>query len=161
MSTNDVPGAKASNKDELAMGCWAEHEDGSLIFVEGTEGATIVYCIFDVSKEPVVQYRDAMPEASFKSTFSWGPKAAAGVKWTWHDKTPFDWKRVMSRFPDGQGHASADGTMSAAERVAESLRLRGQAYAGDKEGRGEATVPRAAADLLTRIGDAIVRELRR
>lgn len=31
MSTNDVPGAKTENRDVLAMGCWAEHEDGSLI----------------------------------------------------------------------------------------------------------------------------------
>jgi len=33
MSTNDVPGAKAANNDALAMGCWAEHADGSLILM--------------------------------------------------------------------------------------------------------------------------------
>ena len=36
MSTNDVPGAKAANGDELAALNWAEHDDGSYIFVLGT-----------------------------------------------------------------------------------------------------------------------------
>lgn len=38
MSTNDVPGANPVNKDILAAGCWAEHADGSLLFVKGNEG---------------------------------------------------------------------------------------------------------------------------
>lgn len=49
MSTNDVPGANPKNADVLAMGCWAEHEDGSLIFVESVEGGTVVYSIFDIA----------------------------------------------------------------------------------------------------------------
>ena len=50
MSTNDVPGANPANRDELAMGAWAEHADGSLIFVESTEGGTCIYEVFDLSE---------------------------------------------------------------------------------------------------------------
>jgi len=72
MSTNDVPGAKPENHDVLAMGAWAEHDDGSLIFVEAVEAGTVVYSIFDV-QDPPVEYRDAMPETGFKERFSWRP----------------------------------------------------------------------------------------
>src|SRR6267142_1681110 len=102
MSTYDVPGARSSNHDELAMGCWAEHDDGSLIFVESTEGSRVVYSIFDMAKDPVVEYRDAMPEVSFKRTFSWqegdnGNRALGKEKWLWHDKTPFPWDKVIKK----------------------------------------------------------------
>src|SRR5262245_2443793 len=121
MSTNDVPGANPANNDELAMGCWAEHDDGSLIFVESTEANRVIYSIFDLAKEPPIEYRDAMPESSFKKTFSW--KTGAFEKWTWHDKTPFPWDRIIENgFADGEKPVSADHTLTAAERVAESLR---------------------------------------
>lgn len=129
MSTSDVPGANPANNDQLAMGCWAEHSDGSLIFVESTEGGRVIYSVFDMSKEPPIEYRDAMPEGSFKNTFTWKPGKSTGTpneKWTWHDKTPFPWDRVIKRgVTDGPRHPSADHLMSAAERVAQSLRLRG------------------------------------
>ena len=54
MSTTDVPGANPANRDELGVGSWAEHADGSLIFVESTEGDRVVYSMFDVSAEPVM-----------------------------------------------------------------------------------------------------------
>lgn len=74
MSTNDVPGAIENNHDELAMGCWAEHEDGSLLFVESTEGGRVIYSIFNMSVEPIVEYRDAMPLRGFEDLFSWSRK---------------------------------------------------------------------------------------
>lgn len=122
MSTNDVPGAVAGNNDTLAMGCWAEHQDKSLMFVESTEGGNVVYSMFDVSREPAIEFRDAMPEADFKKTFSWPNKL--GEKWTWHDKTPFPWDQVMKDFPAGSRVASAGAMQTAARRAAEALGLR-------------------------------------
>lgn len=127
MSTHDVPGAKAKNADVLAMGCWAEHEDGSLIFVEATETGTVVYSIFDL--RVMREYRDAMPEVGFKDLFTWRPEADDAddnLQWTWHDKTPFPWSRVMRDFPSGERHVSATDEMTAAQRVADSLNLRAE-----------------------------------
>ncbi len=125
MSTADVPGSKASNNDKLAMGCWAEHDDGSMIFVESTEGDRVIYSVFDMAKAPIVEYRDAMPTAGFNTQFSYGTKSKE--KWTWHDKTPFPWDKVIKAGArDGQRFASAEDQLNAAERVAESLRLKGQ-----------------------------------
>lgn len=126
MSTNDVPGANPVNRDELSMGCWAEHTDGSLILVEGNENHQVVYSIFDTSKDPVVEYRDAMDEKGFKSKFSWDPKSQDSIKWTWHDKTSFPWKRVMKDFDDGPRYASGRDFLSVAARVAESMGLKGK-----------------------------------
>src|SRR5437868_2055043 len=97
MATTDVPGANPANGDQLKMGCWAEHSDGSLIFVESTEGGRVVYSIFDMSKMPIIEYRDAMPEDTFKKTFSRrdGNLLIRTINWTWHDKTPFPWDRVI------------------------------------------------------------------
>lgn len=132
MATSDCPGHNPVNNDELAMGCWAEHADGSLMFVQSTEGNRVVYSMFDLSKTPPIEYRDAMAEVTFKKTFSWQPANPASEKWKWHDKTPFDWDRVIKAgFQDGQQFPSAEHLMTAAERVAESLRLKGQKVAGD------------------------------
>lgn len=132
MSTNDVPGAVASNRDELGIGCWAEHEDGSLIFVESTENGRVIYSIFDMRKNgDIVEYRDAMKEKAFKKHFSWKPEAdddeeLEGIKWTWHDKTPFPWDRVIAEgAKDGPRFTHADQLLSAAEKVARSRELRG------------------------------------
>lgn len=135
MATNAVPGAVAANYDELAVGCWAEHADGSLIFVEGVAEGSVVYCIFDVAK--ALAYRDAMSEKGFKKQFSWDPKKKDAIKWTWHDKTPFDWSRVMD-LPPGPAYPSAAHQLSAAEQVAEKLKLRGEAIDTEaiRTGRG-------------------------
>lgn len=118
------------------MGAWAEHDDGSLIFVENTEGSRVIYSIFDMSKEPPIEYRDAMPETSFKRTFSWDQTNKKSEKWTWHDKTPFPWDRIIKHgFPDGGRLPSAEHVLTAAERVAESLRLRGEAFERDASHR--------------------------
>lgn len=121
MSTHDVPGANPSNGDTLAMGCWAEHADGSLILVQSTEsGAAIkdrvVYDIFDMSRKPVLFYRDAMPRKAFDKRYS-------KPDWTWHDKTPFDWDRVIAVGAPRPQHADAREFVSEAQRVADALGL--------------------------------------
>lgn len=123
MSTHDVPGANPVNGDALAMGCWAEHSDGSLILVESTEGSRVIYSIFDMAKEPPIEYRDAMPEVSFHSTFSWANagKRSLNEKWTWHDKTPFPWDRIIKNGArDGSRLPAAEHVLNAAERIMES-----------------------------------------
>lgn len=127
MSTNDVPGANPANHDSLAMGCWAEHEDGSLIFVKSTEGNRVIYEMYDLSSPTIVQYTDAMLEDAFKKQFSYDAKKTKSVKWVWHDKVSFPWDRIIKAGArDGVGYASADDQLSAAARVALSLSLRGK-----------------------------------
>lgn len=128
MSTHDVPGANPANGDVLAAGSWAEHVDGSLIFVEGNEGGRVIYSMFDMAKDPPIEYRDAMPEVSFKDSFSWKPKDKKSIKWTWHDKTPFNWDRIIKKgITDGPRLPSAGHVLTAAEQIAESLALRARA----------------------------------
>lgn len=127
MATNDVPGANPANADQLRMGCWAEHEDGSLLFVKSVEGKRVIYELYDTSADPIVQYTDAMPEDGFKTQFSWQPSDPMSIKWTWHDKTGFPWDRVIKGGGrDGMSFASAQDQISAAVRVALSLQLRGK-----------------------------------
>lgn len=151
MSTKAVPGAVKAHADELAMGGWAEHEDGSLIFVESVENGTVVFVMFDLAQSEPVQYRHAMPQRDFEKQFTFDPKKTKGdadnLEWTWHDKTPFDWTRVMANFPDGQGSTSAVATLSAAARVAESLNAR-----ASKVDAQSATAGRA---LMERLRDMI------
>ena len=154
MSTNDVPGARAANNDELAMGCWAEHEDGSLIFVASNEASTVVYHIFDVSRDPVIDYRDAMDETGFKEKFSFDPAGPNTEKWVWHDKTPFPWDRVMANFPDGSSVSSAAGLLSAAARVAQHLGLQGRDLDPDDHAHKK-DLPRDTKSLLKKVQDAI------
>lgn len=161
MSTNDVPGADPKNNDQLALGCWAEHADGSLIFVENTEGGRVVYSIFDMSAAPPVEYRHAMPETNFKREFTWdvtGVKGKSKDKWTWHDKTAFPWDRIIKAgFPDGAKAASAEHILSAAARVAESLRLHGAEVAADAVAhRGDHTMPRSDG-IFAKLGRALDR----
>jgi hypothetical protein len=159
MSTNDVPGANPANYDELAMGAWAEHTDGSLIFVESTEGNRVIYSIFDMSKDPIIEYRDAMPEISFKNTFSWKPDGK-NEKWVWHDKTPFPWDRIIkSGFPDGGRMASAGDILTAAERVAQSLKLKGQEFDKDIKHHSDDTRSRVNS-ILDKINSALDRFLK-
>ena len=170
MSTNDVPGANPANRDELGMGCWAEAADGSLILVESTEGNRVIFSVFDVSrKDEPVEYRSAMTEADFKKNFSWkGGRDRGGSqdKWTWHDKTPFDWDRVMKAgFVEGQKPVSASDTLSAADRVARSLRELGitvnESRNGDYSHRTDQTgKPDVGAVIMNKIGRAINELLR-
>lgn len=127
MATHDVPGANPANADELAALNWAEHKDGTLLFVKGTEGGKIVFDIFDLAREPVMYYTDAMPELRFKKYFNHGPAGTRKDEWTWHDKTTFPWDRVMKRLgrPQPQ-HADVADQLTAAERVARDLGKRGR-----------------------------------
>lgn len=126
MSTNDVPGANPANNDTLRALCWAEHKDGSLIVVMSTENDRVIYSVFDMSQDPIVEYRDAMPEADFKKQFSW---QGSGDRWTWHDKTPFPWNKVIKEGgKDGLRHVSAEDQINAAQRVARSRKLMSQDF---------------------------------
>lgn len=129
MSTNDVPGAVAANNDELGMGCWAESAekgDQSPIFVESTENDRVIFSVFDLSKNPITEYRDSMVKTEFEKYFSWNSNAKK-PKWTWHDKTAFPWNRIIKAgATDGLKFASAADQLSAAERVREHLRGRAQ-----------------------------------
>jgi hypothetical protein len=127
MSTNDVPGANPANSDQLRMGCWAEHNDGSLIFVKSVEGSRVIYEMYDTSVNPIIQYTDAMKEEAFKKQFSWNPSDKNSIKWTWHDKTAFPWDRIIKHGArDGVSFASAQDQISAAARVALSMALSGK-----------------------------------
>lgn len=153
MSTSDVPGYRASNGDELAMGCWAEAADGSLILVEAVEGGRVVYSIFDLEKEPVVEYRDAMAEGAFKKSFSYDPNAKQKAeRWTWHDKTPFPWDRIIDKGGRaGARYATAEDHLTAAERIKRSRELH----------RGEPVDVAELESRIDRLGDKAAGIIRR
>jgi len=157
MSTNDVPGANAIHNDVLTMGCWAEHTDSSLIFVDSTEGGRVIYSIFDVATDPITEFRDAMPEQGFKAHFSWKKGIKDSVKWTWHDKTPFPWDRIIKQgAKDGIRYASAHDQLNAAQKVAKSLELYGQNFNYDIHDHVqdiERNIP--SKSIITRIQNAI------
>lgn len=156
MSTNDVPGANPAHKDELAVGCWAEHDDGSLIFVESTENGRIIYSVFDTSSDPITEYRDAMPEDGFKLQYSYD-SGDSNIPWTWHDKTPFPWDRIISLGSrDGVRHVHADDLLNAAERVARSRKLKGSEF-DDSRHRHNVDVERSkpARSIINRLQRAI------
>lgn len=167
MSTNDVPGANPGNLDQLALGCWAESPDGSLIFVMSTEGGRVIYDVFDVQADgKVLTYRDAMPQKEFDVAFSWkADKAKAGgkaakvpdIRWTWHDKTPFPWDRVIKQgAKDGQQHASADDLISDAEKVRRSRdKVRGKTLAETVKGWDDEDEDQADREALDRARDRL------
>jgi hypothetical protein len=133
MSTNDVPGANKNNADELHNGCWAEHEDGSLILVEGVESDRVIYSVFDLSQTPPMEYRDAMPKQDFEDKFSYAPCGSSSIKWTWHDKTQFPWNLVIKEgAKDGLRYACVDDQLSAAAKVAKSRSMHGAPLDPDK-----------------------------
>lgn len=154
MSTNDVPGANPTHQDVLASGCWAEHQDGSLLFVKGTENQQVVYELYDLAQDPPVYYQDAMRDDAFKASFSYPPVGTSAEKWTWHDKTPFPWNKVMRTFDKPRPvHADVHDTLSAAARVAQSLRLRAQQISEESVG--------AATDQVRTKGRSIMERLER
>lgn len=157
MSTKDVPGANAANKDVLAAGSWAEHDDGSLIFVKGTENDQVVFEIFDVAEDPPVSYTDAMRLTAFEDHFSRPPTGSSDEEWTWHDKTPFPWDRVMATFDRPRPQvADVHAALSAAARVAKSLRMRGREIdPAQLEAAVEQTGDAAAISLVRRFQKAL------
>lgn len=156
MSTQDVPGANAAHNDILASGCWAEHDDGSLLFVKGTENSQVVYELYDLDQDPPVYYQDAMVEDAFKTSFSFPPVGSSPDKWTWHDKTPFPWSRVMKTFDKPRPtHADVHETLSTAARVAQSLRLRAQKITEEELGPRAEQVRRKGRSIMERIERAL------
>lgn len=164
MSTNDVPGAVASNRDELRQGCWAEHEDGSLIYVYDTEGDQVIYTLIDTSVDPVMDYRDRMSIGDFERTFSCSKadinkpvqvagKTVAKALWTWHDKTPFPWSRVIKAgLQSVPKVAMVEETLSAAARIAKDLKLRAKPF--DADNMTDKERPAAARSMMSRIKSA-------
>lgn len=127
MATEDVPGANEANNDHLQMGCWAEADQGkSLIFVKSTEDDRVIYDVFDLTHEPIVQWPDAMAIDDFKKHFTFDPKqlnqrALSSIRWTWHDKTPFPWSKVIKQGArDVASYADVEDQLSEAKKVAES-----------------------------------------
>lgn len=157
MGTHDVPSHKSAAADELMMGCWSEHKDGSLILVESTEGGRVVYSIFDMEKSPIVEYRDAMAEGAFKVAFSWDPKDPNSQKWLWHNRTLFPWDRIIKAGgKDGVKHASADEQLNAAERVRRSREIhRGEPVDTEAAKRKVDTLAGKAKSILKRLQEAI------
>lgn len=157
MSTADVPGANPANADKLCAGSWAEHVDGSLLYVKGTENDQVVYELYDLAESPPLYYQDAMREAAFKTAFSYPPVGTSAEKWTWHDKTPFPWSRVMKGFDRPRPtHADVVDQLSAAARIARSLRLRGQRLKPEGvEPMTEKAVPKGGRGIVERVQRAI------
>lgn len=152
MSTHDVPGHKKENHDQLAMGAWAEHEDGSMLLVESTEGGRVIYNIFDMDKKPVIEYRDSMAEGAFKKAFSWSPGKATEDLWTWHDKTPFPWDRIIKAGArDGVRHVHADDLLNAAERVRRSRDIH----------QGHEVDPEEVESRMDRLGEKAIKVIDR
>lgn len=140
MATDQVPGSNPSNGDQLAMGCWAEAGKDSLLFVEGfdKEQKIVTYSLFDLSTDPITEFRDRMTEQGFRDLFVKGP--GKDSNFVWHDKTQFDWGRVAKiGATPGLKYASATDQLSAAARLAKALELKGIALT-EKEAaaRGEA-----------------------
>lgn len=156
MSTHDVPGANKANNDILAAGCWAEHTDGSLLFVKGTEADQVVYELYDVAQDPPVYYQDSMRITGFNQNFSYPPTGASSVEWTWHDKTPFPWSRVIRNFDKPTPmHTTVADTLSAAAKVAESLKLRAKNL---QPSDIEAQIPQSRSSgrtIIQRLEDAL------
>ena len=157
MATQDVPGANPANGDVLAAGNWCEHQDSSLLFVKGTENDQVVYELYDMLKNPPVYYQDAMRTTAFKKAFSYPPVGTSVEKWIWHNRQPFPWSKVMKTFDRPlPAHADVHDTLSAAARIAESLRLRAQKIDPEQtEHMTERTVPKGSKAIVERIQKAI------
>jgi len=158
MATNDVPGANPANGDSLSMGCWAEHEDGTLIFVENTEGGRVIYSVFDLSRKPPIEYRDAMPIEGFKKRFTWKKDVPDSMLFRWHDKSAFPWDRVIEKgIPDGVRHACAEHQISAAQQIAERRSVIGKPVDPEKYEHMRDRLAKAGEELIGGIQRAISR----
>ena len=160
MSTCDVPGldtkASTSKMDELAIGVWGDHTDGSLILVEGIEQGRVVFSIFDMSPTPPMEYRDSLPEVQFKRQFSFNSSDSI-VKdgWSWHDKTQFPWSRIMDNFPDGTRYPSADMAMNEAQRISRLKALRGSVVKRENYSHMRDSIGRKGRIIVDKIQRAV------
>lgn len=125
MATYDVPGANPVHNDELGVGNWAEHNDGSLILINSLNDERVIFSIFDMIKG--VEHRSTMPVDEFNRQFSMNLEKQPGElddKWLWHDKTEFPWDRLfdpsdMKLLPDND--ASLAVTIERSEVIATSV----------------------------------------
>lgn len=139
MSTEIVPGHDPANNDVLAAGCWAEHEDGSLLYVshvsEGKGYAAVtppgeVTFLLIAPDGSYSQWPGRMPVSMFKMQFSRAEGTPKDYIWTWHDKTPFPWEcakprpEVIETIKEIEVERQLDVVDSAALRVATALKLR-------------------------------------
>lgn len=168
MATTDVCGYGSASNDKLTAGCWADHEDGSLILLKGlTENDICIFEIYDLSDEdhPVV-YSNALTLSDFQTTFSWNPKkksSGKNLKWNWHDKTLFPWSLVMKSVKNPQPSlVNVEDTLSAAQRLKQSLdaRMVGTPVTEDFVHRAQGTQVRTgsgspAKTIMTRLKNAI------
>lgn len=129
MATTDVPGYNPTNNDKLSRGSWAEHDDGSLIFVKDIdENDRVIFDLYDLANlQHPIFYPNALALYEFEKTFSYEPKKKKKVnlKWTWHDKTEFPWERVMRVIQSPLPVATnVQDTLTAAAQMAQSLNFR-------------------------------------
>lgn len=164
MATQDVPGfddVKSDAKnDELGIGMWGEHDDESLILVEGVEQGRVIFSMFDMSPTPPMEYRDSLPEQQFKRQFSWNSDESIVNKgWRWHDKTQFPWNKIMDNFSDGTRYPSADYVVNEAQRIAKIKSLRGAVVKRENYSHMMENVGRKGRVIIDKIQRA-VNELR-
>ena len=126
MSTNDVPGAVKRNHDDLHQECWAEADDGSLLRIEGITRGKVYFTLYD-PKDPGFKYVTGMVEDEFKRHFSFDPKktGSLAIKWTWHDKTPWPFERVIDMgIKEGHQRVFAADVITNGKQVADHLKAK-------------------------------------
>jgi hypothetical protein len=156
MGSHDVPGANKANVDELNIGCWAEHQDKSLLYVKGIEGDTVVFELYDTMHTPPTVYTHALPTVAFKKQFSYPPTGTSKERWLWHDKTTFPWDRVMATIGKPKPEfATAEQTICAAQRIAESLGARAREVSQEGTAHEQDIATQKGRAILDRIAKAI------
>lgn len=131
MSTTDCPGYGSASFDKLMRGCWAEHEDGSLIYIKDIdENDRVIFELYELKdKVYPVYYQHALAKKDFEKTFSFDPKKKKNDKinliWSWHNRTPFPWDKVM-KYVDRPVPVAAnvEDQVSAVAKVVDSLHIR-------------------------------------
>lgn len=165
MSTPDVPGYNPKNNDKLSKGNWAEHEDGSLIYVTDiTPKGKVIFELIDLkNRNNPLKYTHAKDLRDFQKSFSYNPKSSDidQIKWTWHDKSPFPWEVVMKQLtnptpllPDVMDEPNA------ATKVAQSLQCRLVETLTEKDalemgGLTKKEGPSTARSIFQRLRDAM------
>jgi hypothetical protein len=157
MATTAVPGADPRNLDDLSVGCWAEDAKGtSLIHVIGHEGGSVIFQLYDLEQDPPLFYQDAMLEKEFKGFFSVPPIGTSEVRWTWHDKTTFDWNRVMKRLSmKTPNYADVEDQLTITQKIAQTLGMRGRRLAQEDVTARSGERRDRVVGIMERIADAI------
>jgi len=169
MATNDVPGSNPQNNDTLKPGCWAEHDDGSLIFVKDIdEHDRVIFDVYDLGGAvPRIFYPTPLARKKFNETFSFKATRrrkstdAEPVLWTWHDKSPFPWNKVSRSVDSISAPVETSGAEpTAAERIAVDLQMRmstvlTRKLVHENQGLSERPVSRTSRTIADRLKNAI------